>query len=62
MTDKERIDFYERWIKALDNLDSNVRGKVNAQCIAFTGMYIGVNVNGLVTIETTENDRWKKEL
>lgn len=61
MTDKEKIDFYERWIKVLDNLCADSRAKVNGASIAFTGKYIAINVNGMVSIEETENERWIQE-
>ena len=60
MTDSEKLDFYERWLKALDNLCPEIRGKINSMSITFTGQYVAVNVHGLVSIEKTENERWVK--
>lgn len=59
MTDKEKVDFYERWIKCLDNLCPEARAKTNSASISMTGQYVGVNVHGIVDICVTENDRWK---
>lgn len=60
MSDAEKLDFYERWIKCLDNLCPDARAKVNSASISLTGQYVGVNVHGIVEIHMTENDRWKK--
>lgn len=61
MTDKEIIDFYERWLKCLDNLMPEARAKTNSASIALTGKYIGVDINGIVEIHDTDNERWKKK-
>lgn len=57
MTDKEKVDFYERWLMTLDNLNPEIRAKINGASIAFTGKYVAVNVHGLVSVEETDS-RW----
>lgn len=60
MSDKEKIDFYERWLKTLDSLCPEARGKVNSASIPLTGQFIAVDATGLVSVEMTKAERWKK--
>ena len=59
MTEREELEFYKRWILALDSIDSKARGQVNSVSIALTGKYIGVDASGLVDINTVPN--WERK-
>lgn len=53
------MEFFKRWVSALDRIDPDARAKVNGVSIALTGKFVAIDSYGRVEISGVDNQQDK---